>query len=75
MNADIKGALEQIDRSYRVFEHNGMPMTKEQVKSVLEYGLSKGYEHTGQLNDEEVDAILNKKQENSVIRSSQVKIS
>lgn len=47
MNADIKGALDQINQSYRAFVHNGKPMTKQQVKSVLEYGLSKGYEHTG----------------------------
>ncbi len=58
MNADIKGALKQIDKSYRSFEHKGMPMTKKQVKSVLEYGLEKGYKHTGQLTDEEVDMII-----------------
>lgn len=58
MNADIKGALKQLDRSYRAFTHKGKPMTKEQVKKVLEYGLQKGYDHTGQLKDEEVDAIL-----------------
>ncbi len=29
MHADIKGALEQIDKSYRAFEHKGRRMTKE----------------------------------------------
>ena len=58
MNADIKGALNQINKSYKAFTHKGKSMTKEQVKSVLEYGLSKGYEHTGQLSDEEIDTIL-----------------
>lgn len=58
MNADIKGALEQLNRSYHTFEHNGKRMTKEQVKAVLEYGLEKGYTHTGQLTDNEVDLIL-----------------
>ena len=58
MKADLKGALQQLDRSWRSFEHRGKPMTKEQVKKVLEYGLSKGYKHTGQLTDEEVDEII-----------------
>ncbi len=58
MNANIKGALEQINKSYKAFEHNGQPMTKQQVKSVLEYGLKKDYEHTGQLSDSEVDDII-----------------
>ncbi len=58
MVADIKGALEQLNKSYRAFEHRGKSMTKEQVKKVLEYGLEKGYEHTGQLTDKEVDAVI-----------------
>jgi hypothetical protein len=58
MDADIKGALRQINKSYRVFEHNGNQMSKEQVRKVLEYGLSKGYEDTGQITASEVDAIL-----------------
>ena len=59
MNADIIGALEQINRSYLAFEHKGKRMTKEQVRKVLKYGLCKGYKHTGQLSDEEVDSVLN----------------
>tara|TARA_B100001146_G_C15977464_1_gene346869 strand:- start:453 stop:635 length:183 start_codon:yes stop_codon:yes gene_type:complete len=58
MNADIEGALTQLDRSYKAFTHKGKPMTKLQVKKVLEYGLKQGYEHTGQLTDNEVDQIL-----------------
>lgn len=58
MNASIKGALAKINKSYRAFEHKGQPMTQEQVKKVLEYGLNKGYEHTGQITDEEVDSVL-----------------
>ena len=61
MNADVKGALMQINRSYKAFEHKGKRMTKYQVKKVLEYADSKGYEHTGQLSDEEVDKVLNLK--------------
>lgn len=59
MNADCKGALHQINKSYRAFVHNGKPMTKQQVKDVLEYAISKGYEHTGQLSDQEINNILN----------------
>ena len=59
MNADIIGALKQINKSYRAFEHKGKPMTKEQVRKVLKYGLNKGYKHTGQLSDEELDETLN----------------
>lgn len=62
MNADIKGALNQINTSYKAFVHNEKPMSKEQVKKVLEYGLAKGYKHTGQLTDEEIDAIINPKE-------------
>lgn len=58
MNADINGALNNINRSYRVFEHNGKPMTKNAVKKILTYGLLKGYTHTGQISSEEIDKIL-----------------
>lgn len=59
MNADIKGALEQINKSWMAFEHNGKHMTKNQVKAVLEYGLEKGYKSTNELTDKEVDDVLN----------------
>jgi len=58
MNADIKGALTQLNKSWKAFTHKGKPMTKLQVKKVLEYGLKQGYDHTGQLTDNEVDQIL-----------------
>lgn len=58
MNADIKGCLAEIDESYRVFEHNGKPMSKRQVKAVLEYGLRMGYETTKELSDEEIQQVL-----------------
>lgn len=58
MKADIKGALQQLNKSYRLFEHKGKSMTKPQVKLVLEYGLKKGYNNTGQFTDEEVYNIL-----------------
>ncbi len=58
MNADIKGALQQLNKSWQAFVHNGKPMTKLQVKAVLEYAIKKGYEHTGQLSDSEIDSVL-----------------
>lgn len=58
MHADIKGALASIDRSYKVFEHEGKPMTKHQVKAVLEYGVRMGYETTKELTDEEIKQVL-----------------
>ena len=60
MNANCKGALAQLNKSWKAFTHKGKRMTKEQVKSVLEYAVQKGYDHTGLLKDEEVDSIINK---------------
>lgn len=60
MNANLAGALEQLETSWKAFEHNGKPMTKEQVRKALIYGLKKGYSTTKELTDEDVDnAIYN----------------
>lgn len=58
MNADIVGALEQLEKSWKAFEHKGKPMTKEQVREVLVYGIKKGYKTTAELSDQEVDVII-----------------
>lgn len=58
MNADCKGALAQINKSWKAFVHKDKPMSKAEVKAVLQYAVRKGYEHTGMLSDEEVDNIL-----------------
>jgi len=58
MNADCKGALAQINRSWRAFTHNDSPMTKAQVKAVLEHAVKKGYENTGQIPAQEIDDII-----------------
>lgn len=58
MHADLKGALEQLNKSYKAFEHKGKSLTKLQVKKVLEYGLSKGYKTTAELTDDDVDLAL-----------------
>ena len=58
MNADCKGALAQINKSWRAFTHNGRPMTKAEVKAVLEYAVKKGYDHTGLLAAEEIDSVI-----------------
>jgi hypothetical protein len=39
MHADLTGALEQINRSYKAFEHRGQKMSKDQVRKVLKYGI------------------------------------
>lgn len=59
MNADVKGALAQINTSWNAFTHKGQRMSKNQVKAVLEYAVSKGYKTTAELNDNEVDEIIN----------------
>jgi phage-related tail protein len=58
MKADLVGALKQINKSYRAFEHKGQRMSKVQVRKVLEYGISKGYKTTAELSEEEVDNVL-----------------
>lgn len=58
MHADIKGALAQINKSWKAFEHKGNPMTKEQVRVVLTYANAKGYKTTAELKDEEVDNLI-----------------
>ena len=60
MNADCKGALAQLKTSYKAFTHNKQPMSKAQVKAVLEYAISQGYKHTGLLTDTEIDSIIDK---------------
>ena len=61
MHADVKGALAQLDKSWSSFIHRGQPMTKQQVKDVLEYAVKKGYTNTGQLSEHEVDEIIEPK--------------
>jgi len=60
MNADCKGALQQINQSWKAFTHNKQPMSKAQVKAVLEYAIKKGYDHTGLLSSKEVNDIIDK---------------
>lgn len=58
MDADIEGAYENLEKSWRVFEHRGKPMTKNQVRQVLLHGIKKGYESTSEFTDEEIDQII-----------------
>ena len=60
MHADVKGALAQIDRSWKAFNHRGKPMTKEQVVAVLKYADQVGYKTTAEISDREVDEIIDK---------------
>lgn len=58
MNASIRGALAQFDTAWNAFTHKGKPMTKKEVKAVLEYASAVGYETTGELDDDEVDKVI-----------------
>ena len=60
MNADVNGALEQINMSWKAFEHRGKQMTKIQVKAVLEYAKQVGYKTTDQIPDKDIDEIIDK---------------
>lgn len=58
MNADVIGALTHLEKSWKSFTHKGKPMMKSQVEAVLQYAINKGYQHTGELSDDEVDGII-----------------
>jgi hypothetical protein len=58
MHANLKGAFNQLDKSWKAFTHKGKPMTKKEVNFVLEYGIAKGYETTKDFTDQEVDQVL-----------------
>jgi hypothetical protein len=58
MNADINGALEQLNKSYKAFTHNGKPMTKEQVRKALQYGKDMGLKHTGEIPESVIEQIF-----------------
>lgn len=60
MDADIQGALHQINLSWKAFTHNGKSLTKKQVKAILQYGLSQGYKSTSEFKENEVDNLLKK---------------
>lgn len=68
MNADLQGALNQLNKSYRAFEHKGKRLTKIQVKMILEYGIKKGYKSTAELTDEEVDNLLKEDDVNEQVK-------
>lgn len=61
MHADLQGALTHINKSWKTFTHNGVPMTKQQVVKCLTYGISIGYESTADFKDGEIDKIINNK--------------
>ncbi|WP_198675441.1 hypothetical protein [Pleomorphovibrio marinus] len=58
MHADVNGALAQINKSWRAFTHKGSPMTKEEVRKVLQYAKDQGYKSTAELSEYEVDRII-----------------
>lgn len=58
MDADIRGCLLNFNIAWKSFYHKDTPMKREEVKAVLQYGLSKGYTLVSQLSDEEVDSVI-----------------
>jgi len=60
MHADVKGALIQINTSYKAFTHKGKRMSKTQVYEVLKYADQVGYKTTDQIPDKEIDEIIDK---------------
>lgn len=58
MDADVKGAYAQLNKSWKTFTHNGMRMSKQEVKAVLEYAIEKGYETTMQIPNREIDKVI-----------------
>lgn len=58
MQADIKGAYEQLNTSWRSFRHRDKSLTRLEVKMILEYAIRKDYKTTLELSDEEVDELL-----------------
>ena len=59
MKADLVGALARVDKIWKMFEHNGKPMSKPDVIKVLKHGIKKGYETTADFTDTEIDELLN----------------
>ena len=57
MNADVKGAYAQLNKSWKAFTHNGEGMTKNQVKLILEHAIKRGYETTDDIPGDEIDQI------------------
>ena len=63
MHADLKGSLRAIDKSWRVFIHNGKSLSKVQVEKVVKAGIAKGYKTTADFKENEVNEILGLKKE------------
>lgn len=58
MNAHIRNCLKDLDNVWRSFEHNDQPLSKEEVKAALLYGLKKGYETIYEITDEDFDLAM-----------------
>ncbi len=60
MDASIQGSLNKLNKVWQFFEHKGKPMSKNQVKKVLEFGKSKGFQAVSQISDTDIETILSK---------------
>ena len=59
MNANVKGALKDLNRFYKIFTHNGKSLKKSEVKNILMNAINKGYETIYDIPDEEVEKWVN----------------
>lgn len=57
-DVSIKGAYQNIHKCWSMFEHRGKKMTRQQVESVLRYGLQNKYETVNQIPDHIIDKII-----------------
>jgi len=59
MDASIVGCIENVDKAYRVIEHNDKMlkelMSKDSFKKLLFYSLKKGYESLSEITDEDIE--------------------
>ena len=60
MDADIQGCYNAINKSYKAFEHNGIPMSKIQVKKCLEYGIVNGMKLVSEIPEDVIQNIVDK---------------
>lgn len=58
MDADILGCYQQLNKSWKAFEHKGKQMTKIQVKKCLEYGIENGLKAVSQIPNSIINEII-----------------
>ena len=64
MDANLKGALDNLHIVWFCAEHKGSKMSrlmsKADFKKLIQNGIKKGYENLSEISDEEIDLIIKK---------------